>query len=120
MPPPPVDARATPGAEESPDPFKEADLLNGANKSESRRRSGSLFKRITGSGRERRPESPVPALGSSVSEDMVKPDEKKQNEPEYEPQQSQLVGVSPEDRVQSPEGDDDLLEIPAFLRRQAN
>ena len=120
MPPPPVDARATPGAEESSDPFEEADLLNGGNKSESRRRSGSLFKRITGSGRERRPESPVPASGSSVSEDMVKPNEKKQSKPEYEPQQSQLVGVSPEDRVQSPEGDDDLLEIPAFLRRQAN
>ena len=120
MPPPPVDARATPGAEESPDPFKEADLLNGANKNESRRRSGSLFKRITGSGRERRPESPVPASGSSASEDVVKPDEKKQNKSDYEPQQSQLVGVSPEDRVQSPEGDDDLLEIPAFLRRQAN
>ena len=33
---------------------------------------------------------------------------------------SRLEGVDPEDRVQTSQAEDDLLEIPAFLRRQAS
>ncbi len=36
------------------------------------------------------------------------------------PAQPTLGGMDPKDRVKVSEGDDDLLDIPAFLRRQAN
>ena len=36
------------------------------------------------------------------------------------PQQARLSGVDPDDRVKTSQSDEDLLEIPAFLRRQAN
>ena len=43
-----------------------------------------------------------------------------QSGPQAMPQPT-LGGLEPEDRIQeSAEDDDDLLDIPAFLRRQAN
>ena len=36
------------------------------------------------------------------------------------PEQARLEGVDSGDRIRTSQGDDDLLEIPAFLRRQAN
>ena len=95
-------------------------MLNGGNKKEPQRRSGSLFQRITGSGRERAPDARSPEADNCMSEETAKPDENTENKPENKPQQSHLAGVGPEDRIQSSEGGDDLLEIPAFLRRQAN
>jgi len=44
-------------------------------------------------------------------------------EPQHEPatpSQPRLGGLDPSDRLATSKGDDDLLEIPAFLRRQAN
>ena len=120
MPPPPVDPKAEPEAATSADPFKEADLLNGGQKDDSRRRGGNLFQRITGTGRERRPEPPAAASEPPSQPEPPKPApiaEKPQNSA---PQQSRLAGVDPEDRVQTSQAEDDLLEIPAFLRRQAN
>ena len=120
MPPPPVNPHAAPGADQGSDPFKEADLLNGGNKSESRRRSGNLFQRITGSSRERHAEDWSPASDGPTSRDTAKNSENSEKTLNKMPQQSQLEGVVPEDSVQSAEAEDDLLEIPAFLRRQAN
>jgi len=36
------------------------------------------------------------------------------------PMQQRLGGLDPADRLMSTKAEDDLLDIPAFLRRQAN
>ena len=120
MPPPPIDPKAAPETDSTSDPFKEADLLNGGQKDESRRRGGNLFQRIIGTGRERRPEPPAAASEPADRPAPPKPAPVAEKPQETAPQQSRLAGVDPEDRVQTSQAEDDLLEIPAFLRRQAN
>jgi cell division protein FtsZ len=117
MPPPPVDPKA--GAEQpsASDPFKEADLLNAGSREEIRRRGPNLFQRITGASRDRRSESALAAPEPRVARPAAPP---KAEEPAPKPQQARLTGVDPEDRVKTSQTEDDLLEIPAFLRRQAN
>ena len=115
-----MDPKAEPEAATSADPFKEADLLNGGQKDDSRRRGGNLFQRITGTGRERRPEPPAAASEPAAQPEPPKPAPIAEKPQKSAPQQSRLAGVDPEDRVQTSHAEDDLLEIPAFLRRQAN
>ncbi|MFN0042484.1 MAG: cell division protein FtsZ [Alphaproteobacteria bacterium] len=83
-------------------PFTTADLVNAGPASEKPRRGGlsSLFNRATG-GAERKAASAPKAPVSPV-------------------QQPRLEGMDPKDRIKMSEPEDDLLEIPAFLRRQAN
>jgi len=122
MPPPPIDPKSTakPTIESAADAFKAADLVNGGAKDDMRRRGPNLFQRITGTTRERRPDAPErtmpvePALEPPVARPY--PEERQ----ETTPQQARLDGVDPEDGVKTSQSDDDLLEIPAFLRRQAN
>jgi cell division protein FtsZ len=91
------------------DPFAAAELANAAPRAEpvkEKRRGPSLFERVTGTGRARAqaqaaastpaaPAAPAPAA------------------------QPRLGGLDPVDRTAAP-AQDDLLDIPAFLRRQAN
>jgi len=122
MPPPPIDPKspAEPTIQSASDAFKAADLVNGGAKDDMRRRGPNLFQRITGTTRERRPDAPErtmpvePALERPLG--RPNPEERQ----ETAPQQARLDGVDPEDRVKTSQSDDDLLEIPAFLRRQAN
>lgn len=82
----------------------------GQNTQQPRRRSPSLFERITGQCRGRGEEplaDEMPAQESGVQ----------QQEAPQQPAQGRLNIESPGDSVQS--GEDDL-DIPAFLRRQAN
>ncbi|MEK9646322.1 MAG: cell division protein FtsZ, partial [Alphaproteobacteria bacterium] len=128
MPPPPADPRASADSTGRSDPFKEADLINGGSKVEPKRRSGNLFQRITGGTRERAPEpasapaaerraeSPAPAAPAAPEAPIVE----QRPEPARAVEQPRLAGVDPEDRLKTSQADDDLLEIPAFLRRQAN
>ncbi|PPR10227.1 MAG: Cell division protein FtsZ [Alphaproteobacteria bacterium MarineAlpha11_Bin1] len=117
MPPPPVDPAAQAGPLPESDPFKEADLLNGRQKDESGRRSGSLFQRITGSGRERESgqETAVESGPESIKTAPISEGTEKTGL-----HQTRLAGLDTEDRLQKSPSADDLLEIPAFLRRQAN
>ncbi len=117
MPPPPIDPKATKEPATGSDPFKEADLVNGGSLDDSRRRGPNLFQRITGATRDAKPEAAAPAIAASPSVTRPVPTPKPQ---ETAPQQARLSGVDPEDRVQTSQSDEDLLEIPAFLRRQAN
>jgi len=48
------------------------------------------------------------------------PEKREETAPQPAPQQARLSGVDPDDRLKTSQSDDDLLEIPAFLRRQAN
>jgi len=117
IPPAPMDPKTTLDTKPGSDPFKEADLLNGGPTDSQPRRSGSLFRRITGSNKG----SPPPA--PSVTPPAPEPREKQKQQPEIstpKPEQESLVGVAPDDKIESSQSEEDLLEIPAFLRRQAN
>ena len=120
MPPPPVNPNATPDSTGSSDPFKEADLVNGGSADDSRRRGPNLFQRITGSSRDAKPEGAKPATTTTPAPAQPVAETKPEKPQETAPQQARLSGVDPGDRVQTSQSDDDLLEIPAFLRRQAN
>ncbi len=127
MPPPPVDPKASPDATTASDPFKEADLMNSGSADDSRRKGPNLFQRITGAARDTRPEPPAarvtpPAARTAPEQPAAAPKQEKAQEtaPQPAPQQARLSGVDPEDRLKTSQSDDDLLEIPAFLRRQAN
>ena len=123
MPPPPVNPKATTGAATASDAFKEADLVNGGSADDARRKGPNLFQRITGAARDAKPEIPAarvnpPAARTAPEQPAIAstPDKRE----ETAPQQSRLSGVDPDDRLKTSQSDDDLLEIPAFLRRQAN
>jgi len=127
MPPPPVDPKATAETPSASDPFKEADLVNGGSSDDTRRRGPNLFQRITGAARESRPEMPAPRVTPPAARtapeqpaSTSQPEKPREIAPQPAPQQAQLSGVDPEDRLKTSQSDDDLLEIPAFLRRQAN
>jgi cell division protein FtsZ len=70
-------------------------------------RVSTLFARVTGSGRGRGGRGEGAGEGSERSAGEAKGGPR-------------LGGVSPDDRLPSTRPEDDLLDIPAFLRRQAN
>ena len=116
IPPAPVDPKKPDDAKPGSDPFKEADLLNGGPGDSQPRRGGNLFRRITGSNKGSPPASSSPAQPEE-------PREKQEQETKKNtviPEQTSLVGVAPEDKIENSQSEEDLLEIPAFLRRQAN
>jgi cell division protein FtsZ len=92
-----------------PDPMAEADMMNGGGDAPAARKAGpSLFSKVTGQSWMRR--------GPEAAE---QPAESMQQKPQEAPR-PKLSGMSPADRPNKASADDDLLEIPAFLRRQAN
>ncbi|MSP48896.1 MAG: cell division protein FtsZ [Alphaproteobacteria bacterium] len=117
----PMVARAEPIIQA--DPFAAAAIANGARE----RPRESLFARITGLGRgrqiEAQPAHEAPATAGAPSAQVAAPPARPAvaiREPvRTQPQQTKLGNLDPADRLK-PAHDDDLLEIPAFLRRQAN
>jgi len=106
--PRPVEAPVRPAmvapASVAPDPFAAAAMENGARAPQKpmKSRGQSLFERVTGVGRRIAAEAePAPRV---------------QPQP---PAQPRLGPLDPSDRL-GPAKDEDLLDIPAFLRRQAN
>jgi len=117
---------------------------------EARRRLPSLFERVTGTGRARSAEAPAaapaptPALAPApmaraaapapapapVAAPVQAPTQvapapapvaaAPQPTPAAAPVQQRLGGLDPSDRLTASRAEDDLLDIPAFLRRQAN
>ncbi len=97
-----------------------------------RRRSPSLFERMTGGGKTRRQreiaeDEPTIAPVSPVSEPRIVAPPPQREPEEILPQaagatpvQTAFDEVAPKDTAPSAGGEDDLLDIPAFLRRQAN
>ncbi|WP_298726911.1 cell division protein FtsZ [uncultured Ferrovibrio sp.] len=131
VPPPaqPIPARPAPEALRQPDPFAEADMVN---RPAEPRKKVSLFDRITGVARARLSESePQPALRQAEPQ-LARPVLPQvpaaqapaaptvAAEPQAMPRQADL-GLSPvAERTAPSRTQDDLLDIPAFLRRQAN
>ena len=117
---PPAPAERAPGEiAKAADPFAAAAMANGAKEPQkpeaspvAREKGPSLFERVTGTTRAAKiaravkmePASPAPA---------TPPEQAK-------PTQTRLGGVHPGERLAQSQSEEDLLDIPAFLRRQAN
>ncbi len=97
---------ATPGPEAA-DPFAEAEMANAPSGLEPRR-GRNIFRRMTGLLREEDDKSVAP-----------KPAAQPEPEPQ-QPAQQRLSGLDVGQRGPLPSAEDDQLDIPAFLRRQAN
>ena len=130
--PKPIEPEPTlaPEAANRADPFAAAAMANGsrgqqsahppASKLPGRKKGPGFFAKMTGSasralqasqGSEQRdPATAKPEDGSRHEGDG-------KSEPTIQPR---LSGIDPSDRTGSGQSDDDLLDIPAFLRRQAN
>jgi cell division protein FtsZ len=125
-------------------PFAEAEMLNAPQTParEPRRRLPSLFERVTGTGRARGAETPepraaapapmtmrpmatpapIPALAPALAAPapVAAPAAPAPVAQAAAPMQQRLGGLDPADRLTAARAEDDLLDIPAFLRRQAN
>ncbi len=150
IPPKAVSVKSKPDAVE-PDPFRAADMTNGAGNqnvetapsAESPRRP-SLFERVTRTGRAAKPNVEESALSPEPNAEMARPEAVAPAAPtvpvdtvtSFIPPkpvtqeaaslsrvtQKEISGLNPKPQPdrQVTAADDDLLDIPAFLRRQAN
>ncbi|HTZ81104.1 MAG TPA: cell division protein FtsZ [Stellaceae bacterium] len=104
----------------APEPFAAAAMANGgrpvAPATVRKARMPSLFERVTGVARNRGAsvEPPAPAVTAPAAPAAAAP-----AQPTL-PAQPRLGPLDPADRVAVSKAEEDLLEIPAFLRRQAN
>jgi cell division protein FtsZ len=135
-------AGTAPGNEQRPDPFQAAAVSNasGGQQTESRAkapgarsRASSLFARVTGAARGIQGEREKPQEAPRRSEEprLARPAAERPA-PEAKPQpqqptarrepagQQRLTGLDPADSYDSRGMEEDQLDIPAFLRRQAN
>ncbi len=106
-------------AVQTADPFAAAAMANGAKNKEPqpssapRAKKQSLFERVTGlagaNSTPREAEAPIPLTPKAPAP-----------APQAAPAQNKLGGLDQTDRLPTPQPEDDLLDIPAFLRRQAN
>ena len=115
IPPKPVVAhKAT--EEGEPEPFAAAAIENAridAHKPQQERRRPSLFERMTGAGKPVQKEKPA-AAAPKESVSVAQP----ANAPDAAPPSAE--SPEPEERFQLSQAEEEMLDIPAFLRRQAN
>ncbi len=116
---PPAPAQRTPGEiGKAPDPFAVAAMANGARerqkpetKPAAREKGPSLFERVTGTSRAAKIAKAVkmepPSTAAAVAPEPANPGQT-------------LGGMNPGDRLAQSQSEEDLLDIPAFLRRQVN
>ncbi|WP_085909483.1 cell division protein FtsZ [Kiloniella majae] len=114
------------------DPFAAAALANGTDKHEDASKKGrGLFGRITGGAARalqaatQSEEQEELEMGKATVNAPATPSVAPAAAPSESPvagnsQQPRLTGLDPQDRIQTPSTEEDLLDIPAFLRRQAN
>jgi len=126
--PPPIEPAPAPEPEARPEAFAAAALANAsrakpapAKKAEGGR-AASLFKRVTRAARDLTEASgKKPANAPARSEPKISADRREAGRnAEIKPVQPRIGGLDPADGQLAPHSDEELLEIPAFLRRQAN
>lgn len=142
--PRPAQPARGPAPRGAPDAFAEAAVAN-AHPEEKKRRGPSLFERMTGTGRSRSGEPPstkgrAPSLQTKRPSPPTPPPAPKMESqpPATEPQAQRTAAPAPQAALApaaapapaadaaadagrlAPQPEDELLEIPAFLRRQAN
>ncbi|GHD54043.1 cell division protein FtsZ [Thalassobaculum fulvum] len=98
------------------DAFRASDLVNAAPTAEpkaepARGRGPSLFRQITGLGLGKA-DKPEPTHAEAPRQPAA--------QPAGQPVQPRLGALNPSDRVRPSQSEDETLDIPAFLRRQAN
>ncbi|MDA0238835.1 MAG: cell division protein FtsZ [Proteobacteria bacterium] len=146
IPPAPAQATMSSNPPARANPFAVADMVNGGGEVQAAepapapapKPSLSLFERVTGVTRaDNRPpaaETPRPQVATPQVSETPAPQPAPQPvaqpapevvaesvpEPVSQPEAPLLGAVDPSDRLDAPREDDDLLDIPAFLRRQAN
>jgi cell division protein FtsZ len=129
IPPKPIDPQLRPAVPAAPvlaaDPYAAAAMENGAKVPASPRKSRmpSLFERVTGVARHRAAEpapAPAPIVEPVLTQPQPAPAAPASQAPAMPSVQPRLGPLDPADRVSAGKSDEDLLEIPAFLRRQAN
>ena len=124
IPPKPMEAQARAPRAEIPEPFAEAAMANGARTTSNRAGSPSLLERMTGTGRARKArEAADDSATPSSTPTTPKADTVTASTapaPSAEAVAPVLPQVEASDRLAPPRLDEDLLDIPAFLRRQAN
>ena len=149
IPPQPQIAAPRPSLRKAPDPFAEAAVENAGRQPQKREKRGlSLFERMTGSGRARKAvvvEEPAPSVESATAtatgdakrieptvaapaertEPRIEPTLTKPAAPPAAPVSTAIESTAAKTPSEGldlpqPESEEDLLEIPAFLRRQAN
>ena len=111
IPAPPLDRTAEPTARKA-EPFADAAMANGPKADPEpieqktvKSRGISLFEKVTGTGRAAKPKVEKPAEVIPAPKPAAKPE---------------VGSLDPADRIPESQSGDDLLDIPAFLRRQAN
>ena len=119
--PPPVKPRSARDLLRRPHPMAEADAVNADGQRENRRQRGlGLFARMTNAARsatETAAETPAPRVQQPRPRtEAVEPAPVAETPPPAEA----VAAPEPADQLAPPRQDEDLLEIPSFLRRQAN
>jgi cell division protein FtsZ len=128
--PPPVEAshRGMAPRAETPQPASTQAMPAAASSTleQDRRRGPSLFSRVTGSaaawarGAAADMREATPAAASSrLGAPEARPTTQAPARPS-QPAQARLAGLDPRDRIAGTQAEEELLDIPAFLRRQAN
>ncbi|HJP20416.1 MAG: cell division protein FtsZ [Alphaproteobacteria bacterium] len=136
IPPPPVEPLLKRQPLRAPEPFATAALDNASKQSKKHQRGPSLLERMTGTGRARQAaeeaKQPKPATPAAVAAPAAQTAPAASRVPEERPQPAPTpvkpLDVTPAASPSLPAtgtlspapSDDDLLDIPAFLRRQAN
>lgn len=117
IPPAPATTAAPEAAEI--DPMAEAAMVNGAAEeakpAANVTKGPSLFERVTGGAK-----SKVAMFGQTKSEPAPAPAAPAPQMRSTSNVEPSLGGLDPEERLQPSQSEEDLLDIPAFLRRQAN
>ena len=123
--------QANPSQAAASDPFAAAELANASSKAPEKSKSRSrlnLFARVTGAAKARRPEASVatesrgatqPNQAAAQRPTAALPTQPVRGAGEGRSQPS-LSGLDSKDRLSTSKEDEELLDIPAFLRRQAN
>ena len=104
------------------DPMKAAEMANASGSGEAPKSGTRLFRAITGLGMSsKRDDAPEAAPAETrAAAPAPQPAAQPAVETPAKPVQARLGALNPGDRVRSSQKEDDLLDIPAFLRRQAN
>jgi len=138
IPPEPMRVASRPALNSAPAPAEQSEAEPAAEPQStfggfSLRKAGSLITRVTGVGRQAaapQPERPAarPAAAAQRSEPSLsmkpqgaaRPQPAPRPRPQADVQQQATLGLDPKDRLQTSKEEEELLDIPAFLRRQAN
>ncbi len=118
---------AVEGRAREADPFAAAAMMNGAKERENRadskpidKKRPSLFERVTGTGMAAKAKKAVKIAKPEYGPSVVAAKRDMATKPAQEADQAKLGGLDLQDRLAACPVEEDLLEIPTFLRRQAN